>query len=59
MNIHCVLDVFTYQRIRFSLLERTMPEGTFNVVPVYDSWQNVSLATKTRHHSAHVALEGA
>ncbi len=59
MNIYCLLDVFTYQRIWFSFLERTLAETTFHVVPVYDSLQNVSLTTKTRHHSAHVVLEGA
>lgn len=59
MHIHCVLDVFTYQRIWFSWLEHTSPEGRFHVVPVYDSWQNVSLTTKTWHHSVRVAPEGA
>ncbi len=47
MNIYCLLDVFTYQRIWFSFLERTLAETTFHVVPVYDSLQNVSLTTKT------------
>lgn len=43
MHSYCVLDVlFTYQRIRFSWLEHTLPEGRFHFVPVYDSWQNVS-----------------